>query len=413
VARLTLKDVEEDLETDWGEAIASQGNVNEKIVFATGKNSRTVVGTCIGPELIPKLKLLTNSLVRKRAGVVESNKFVFASLGSDEHVSGTSEIRNVCKEAGLETPIPATKVRHYIATNFPKTFPLKESEKPTYYEHFGHSERINKNNYQCFPALEEINLVKKIRTLIHHPSRTTSSFYMNDDNDLEEYTLNESFHLGEQNTDTTSSKDMLLETPKRRTKRHLPTPKVQDTPTNILQKEPISVDSSNDKLRPSTTFLMPSTSRKLEFNISHTSNDHPTNKYSSMHRRSSDDLIQQPENSSIESDSESPIQKKRKLDSDENSFTDTGVIKKHKKTYRKWSDEDNRKIRQHFKSHIQNKVFRKPSTCELKMFVKNNKLSFFSDCGLTPQKCTELMRKLYNENKLHRENILKFEGSIH
>lgn len=402
VARLKIDDVKGDITTNWCGATTSIEMEEEAIVFGVGKNSRTVVGTCIGSELMSKLKLLMDPQVRKRAGILQSNKFVFASVGSDDHVSGTSEIRELCKEIGLQRPVGATSIRHYVATLFPRKYTLKDSEKSTYYGHFGHTEKINQTEYQCFPAVEEIKLVKKIRTIIHEdssniaPTSSTATVLAETNNTPMELT-----HDNQHNYYT----DKLVKSPiEQKNSQHS---SMQRSPEASISLCRNNSASSCDEIQ---LHVKPSSSRKLNFSNNINMYDH------TAEQKDSDGFFQ-PENDELnETCSESPVLKKSrqtlKLQPDESSSesSDEVVSKKRKKMYRKWSTADSKKIKAQFKKCIRTKVFKKPSYGELKTFVKTNKLDFFVDRKMTPQKCTELLRKLYNENRLYKEKVQTFEG---
>ena len=134
---------------------------------------------------MPKMILFIDMDVRTRAGVLPTGvlqvcgsrcatSYVFSSIGSDDHVSGTSEIRHMCAAAGLEKGITATDIRHYVSSAFHRKFTLKDLERKTYYEHFGHSSDINEGHYQTYPAELEMKLVKQIRRLLHSQQSSSS-----------------------------------------------------------------------------------------------------------------------------------------------------------------------------------------------------------------------------------------------
>ena len=67
-----------------------------EITFLTGKGNHLV--SCIVPlDCVPALNLLTNEVLRKQAGLLEENKFIFANTeGSNHHVDGWMASTQLC-----------------------------------------------------------------------------------------------------------------------------------------------------------------------------------------------------------------------------------------------------------------------------------------------------------------------------
>lgn len=78
--------------------------------------------------------------------------------------------------------------------------------------------------------------------------------------------------------------------------------------------------------------------------------------------------------------------------------------------YKRWSKDDNKKVREAFKSFIEKDRFNKPSADEMKQFVRDNSFDRIDKEVLnTPSRCNALLRKLYNEHKLYKERVRRIE----
>ena len=111
-------------------------------------------------DLIKILDVLSDQHMRLKCGIDAENKFLFASTGgSINHAQGYNCIRKVTADAGVTTNLTATKMRHRAATVF-AGIEMPESERLLFYNHMGHSEDVNKNVYQCPPALKELTQVE-------------------------------------------------------------------------------------------------------------------------------------------------------------------------------------------------------------------------------------------------------------
>ena len=126
-----------------------------KIAYQAGKGDNHLVPLLILVHLVESMNKLINKGVRREARVSKGNDFVFASTGnSDLNFSGWHALKEFTKLLDLkdEKLINATNQHHqmstlYAALNIPK------SERQLFYIHMGHSESMNKENYQCPLAL--------------------------------------------------------------------------------------------------------------------------------------------------------------------------------------------------------------------------------------------------------------------
>lgn len=128
-----------------------------------GKNTHLV--PVIYPlDTLRSLEILADPIVRKNAGVEETNPYLFPSTRNSEfHLSGWHGFDDICKRVQLKEPINITftKNRHLISSMY-SLMELPEHERTNFYDHLGHSESMNKNRYQCPPALKELTRVGKV-----------------------------------------------------------------------------------------------------------------------------------------------------------------------------------------------------------------------------------------------------------
>ena len=84
--------------------------------------------------------------IRKSCGVALGNKYVFTyGRGTDSHVKGTHEIREVCKIGGLKK-VGATLERKRQARKYARE--NSQANKKKLLNHWAHSEEMNLNKYQ-------------------------------------------------------------------------------------------------------------------------------------------------------------------------------------------------------------------------------------------------------------------------
>ena len=131
-----------------------------KLAYQAGKGSQHLVSLLIPNDCITGMRILTNTEVRRNAGVAESNTYVFASTqNSSDHVSGWHATSNICKKVGVKS-VTATDMRHRVSTYY-ASLEVPECDRKHFYNHLGHSANINANVYQCPPAVAALTKVGK------------------------------------------------------------------------------------------------------------------------------------------------------------------------------------------------------------------------------------------------------------
>ena len=106
------------------------------------------------------LNMLADSNVREK-GVSNTNRCLFTySEQSQDGLIGYNEIRNLCKQIGIEV-ITATGMRHRASTAF-WSMDVSEEEIDCFMEHVGHHRNIDKNIYACPPAMRVMQTVTPI-----------------------------------------------------------------------------------------------------------------------------------------------------------------------------------------------------------------------------------------------------------
>ena len=126
-----------------------------KLAYMAGKG-RKYVPVLIPLDLIEPVNILLSN--RGKFGIVDDNIFLFATKSSNAHCSGWYAVSSICEAAGVS--VNATKNRHRASTVY-ASLDMKESDRKIFYDHLGHQEQINKDNYQCPPGLQEIRVMGK------------------------------------------------------------------------------------------------------------------------------------------------------------------------------------------------------------------------------------------------------------
>lgn len=60
----------------------------------------------------------------------------------------------MCEAVGISS-VTATKNRHRVSTVY-ASLDMSENDRKIFYDHLGHNETINKDNYQCPPGVTEV-----------------------------------------------------------------------------------------------------------------------------------------------------------------------------------------------------------------------------------------------------------------
>ena len=151
------------------------------ITYQTGKGGNHLVPVLFPYECVKAMQHLTKKEIRRNAGVADGNNYIFASTKkSMSHASGWHCINDVLVRLHKKGAINATSNRHRIATILAK-LELSEKEKQLIYNHFGHSERINKDVYQATPGSSQLKTTgEKLMNIhkgksIHHSEASAPS----------------------------------------------------------------------------------------------------------------------------------------------------------------------------------------------------------------------------------------------
>nr|XP_047142840.1 uncharacterized protein LOC124817088 [Hydra vulgaris] len=122
------------------------------ITYQTGKGGNHLVPLIFPLETIKAIEYLTNKKVRLEGEIHKENEYIFASTqNSLGHASGWHCINDILKRLNLKGAINATKNKHRVASLLAKLH-LSKKEQELIFQHFGHSERMNKDVYQAPPG---------------------------------------------------------------------------------------------------------------------------------------------------------------------------------------------------------------------------------------------------------------------
>nr|XP_047130096.1 uncharacterized protein LOC124810008 isoform X2 [Hydra vulgaris] len=131
-----------------------------QVAYMTGKGNNHLVPVLIPLDSFAVLRKLADLKIRKEAGILENNPYLFPSTkNSTNHVSGWHALHAICMKIknNLIKPnkLTATSNRRRVSTLF-AMLNLPPQERELFYQHMGHSQAINQNVYQAPPALLEI-----------------------------------------------------------------------------------------------------------------------------------------------------------------------------------------------------------------------------------------------------------------
>ena len=175
-ARLLTKDFQEGCTNQWIDSnhyqkldpLERQLVDQVKICYQTGKGNKRLVPLLIPNECLNGMEILLNERYRTSACISKDNPFLFAPTNTAKknlhgHISGWHVLKEVCKSLSLSSAssINATKNRHYVSTIYATLHVADPKERQYFFDHMGHAEEMNKNNYQCPPAIMAITKVGK------------------------------------------------------------------------------------------------------------------------------------------------------------------------------------------------------------------------------------------------------------
>ena len=129
-----------------------------KLAYQIGKRTK-LVPVLIIDDCWKAVEILTDPEVRKQAGVLSENVYIFPSTRlSTYHVSGWKATENCCEMAQLGESITATQMRHYTSTVY-AGLEVSDADRRRFYDHMGHTESMNKDVYQSPLAIKEVTQV--------------------------------------------------------------------------------------------------------------------------------------------------------------------------------------------------------------------------------------------------------------
>ena len=169
-SRMTINELQDALDDKWVDKTIIDKITDDldkhlinklKIAYIHSSKSNKVVPVIIPKDCIRGLKKLIDTEERKAAGVRSGNNFVFAhTQASESHVVGWQCVNKICVKSGVQQKLNATKMRHYIATEY-ALLDVDPQDREIFYTHMGHSQGTNEKIYQCPPAVKELVHVGK------------------------------------------------------------------------------------------------------------------------------------------------------------------------------------------------------------------------------------------------------------
>lgn len=140
-----------------------------KLAYMAGKGKK-YVPILIPLDLIEAVNILL--LNRVNFNISPNNPFLFATKSSKYACSGWHAVSDVCSAA--EVSINATRNRHRASTVF-ASLDMSEIDRRIFFDHMGHEEFINKENYQCPPGLRTVKVMGKFLQTLEGGSDETST----------------------------------------------------------------------------------------------------------------------------------------------------------------------------------------------------------------------------------------------
>lgn len=163
-SRITCKEFQEALDDTWLPPHEVEKISDEAEKFLVGQfhlaylkgKGKKYVPVLIPKDLIPGLKILLEN--RDNYGIKKDNFFLFGTKSSREHASGWHALNDVCKEALVNIPVTATKVRHLMSTIY-ASLDMTPNEQKIFLDHMGHDSAINKENYQTPLGVQHVKIM--------------------------------------------------------------------------------------------------------------------------------------------------------------------------------------------------------------------------------------------------------------
>uniref|UniRef100_A0A7M6DJE2 SET domain-containing protein n=4 Tax=Clytia hemisphaerica TaxID=252671 RepID=A0A7M6DJE2_9CNID len=149
-------------------------NTKNRITYQEGKGEKQVC-VFIPPDTVDAMIFLCDDKVRSDAGVSSNNKYAFPSTGNSLlHCEGWQSLTTCCKKAGIESKINGTLNRHRVSSIM-GAFNLTETDRNLSYDHFGHSEEMNRFVYQIPQAEQQLAKTGEYLSLIDKNQRPSNS----------------------------------------------------------------------------------------------------------------------------------------------------------------------------------------------------------------------------------------------
>ena len=168
-ARLTLQEWNNARDDGWLDSsninhcsdIERQLFSNFKLTYQTGKGNNHLVPILFPADIITAMEKLTDVAMRHSVGINTTNCYAFpSSKNSLDHVSGWHSIHRVSTDAKVESPelLNPTKMRHLVSTLY-AAMDVPERDRQLFYQHMGHSDKVNAAIYQAPLAHQEVTNV--------------------------------------------------------------------------------------------------------------------------------------------------------------------------------------------------------------------------------------------------------------
>ena len=151
VSLLKIQDAEAALKGEWTE----RDDDNGMITYVSGKSKDVPV--IIPHSLEVFLKKIISPNKRKEGRIPSANKFVFASSNSEYQTSGYHDMLTVTTKLNIK--IKSTGIRHLMSTR--RAEEMGDDEDEVFYDHLGHSGKVNKLVYQVPKAKRTLQNVGK------------------------------------------------------------------------------------------------------------------------------------------------------------------------------------------------------------------------------------------------------------
>ncbi len=154
-----------------------------ELTYVTGKGNH-LVSVIFPKDTIKPMDILTDTCVREKAMILPSNKFIFASSTSNDHMGGWESTCKIVQQSGVDgTSINATNNRGRISTIY-ASLDVPKRERELFFKHMGHGPDVNEGIYQRPLPVLAVQTVGKTLANIGKPA------FLHKSNSSEKYALN-------------------------------------------------------------------------------------------------------------------------------------------------------------------------------------------------------------------------------